>query len=348
MSEKTEDPTPKRLEDARKRGDVAKSRDLASALGLLFAIIGLVALGPSLHAALERIVRQSLALAADPFRISGPSFLAAAIETVSGPLGAFGGGMVLLTAVVGYVQVGPVFALGRVAPKLERLDPVKGAGNVFGKAQFVELAKAIVLIVVIGWVVTSRILDSAPDLARLAGADAGRALGLWGKVILDAALRVTAAWLVISVLDAFYQRHKHVSDLRMTKDEVKREYKDAEGDPHAKGERQRMHKEILEHATLESVRRADVLVVNPTHVAVALCFDVASEQEAPEVVAKGLDSLALRMIAVAHESGVPVMRDIPLARALHGLDVGEQIPEGLYEAVAIVLEAAYAEREAGG
>jgi flagellar biosynthetic protein FlhB len=346
MSEKTEEPTPKRLEDARKRGDVPKSKELSSALGLLFAILGLRAVGEPLVARLESVVRESLELAADPSRVSPGGFLASAITEVAPPLVALACGLFLLAAVVGYVQVGPVFAFGRVAPKLERLDPVKGASQLFSKSQVVELLKSIVLIVVIGYVAVSEILKSAPDFARLTGARPSAALALGATVIVSVAFRVTAAWLVLAILDAFYQRHKHIVDLRMTKDEVKREHKESEGDPHAKGERQRMHREILEHATLESVRRADVLVVNPTHVAVALKFDVESEQEAPEIIAKGLDSLALRMIAVAHESGVPVMRDVPLARALHGLELGDQIPEALYEAVAIILEAAYAEREA--
>ena len=221
---------------------------------------------------------------------------------------------------------------------------MKGASQLADKSQLVELLKSVVLIVVIGYVVVTRIVAHAPDFVRLVGANASSALALTGTVITEVALRATAAWLAVAVLDTFYQRHKHVQDLRMTKDEVKREYKESEGDPHAKGERQRMHREILEHATLESVRRADVLVVNPTHVAVALRFDAESEQEAPEVIAKGLDSLALRMIAVAHESGVPVMGDVPLARALHELELGDEIPEALYEAVAVILEAAYAER----
>lgn len=131
----------------------------------------------------------------------------------------------------------------------------------------------------------------------------------------------------------------------MTRDEVKREHKESEGDPHVKGERQRLHRELLEHQVLESVRTADVLVVNPTHIAVALRFDAESEQEAPEVVAKGVDHLARRMIEVATEAGVPVLRDIPLARSLHGLDLGEEVPEALYDAVAAVLRAAWEERE---
>lgn len=348
MSEKTEEPTPKRLEDARKRGDVPKSRELTAALGLLFAALGLSALGGDLLARAERVVRTSLTLAAEPDRVTPGGFLAASLVEVTPPLAVWLFGLCFVGTVVAYLQVGPVLAFGKVAPKLERLDPVKGASGLFQKAQLVEVLRSLVLLVVIGWVVVSRIRAHAPELARLTAGDARAALGLGGTIALDVALRVSAAWLFVAVLDVFYQRAKHVHDLRMTKDEVKREHKESEGDPHTKGERQRLHREILEHQTIESVRTADVLVVNPTHVAVALRFDVASEQEAPEVVAKGLDALALRMIAAAHESGVPVMRDVPLARALHGLDVGEQIPEGLYEAVAVVLEAAFAEREAAG
>lgn len=134
----------------------------------------------------------------------------------------------------------------------------------------------------------------------------------------------------------------------MTTEEVKREHREAEGEPQAKRERQRVHREIVEHGILEEVRRADVLVVNPTHVAVALRYEEEEgegEDAAPEILAKGQDHLAKRMIEAAREAGVPVMRDVPLARSLFELEVGVEIPETLYEAAAAVLSAAWRERE---
>ena len=160
----------------------------------------------------------------------------------------------------------------------------------------------------------------------------------------DAALwRVALALVALGALDLAYQRWRFLRDQRMTREEVEREHKEDEGDPHAKQERARLRKEIVEHGVLEAVRRADVLVVNPTHYAVALQYDDAAGDEAPEVIAKGQDHLARRMIDAAREAGVPVMRDVPLAHALYDLELGDLIPEPLYDAVAAVLQAAWAE-----
>ena len=157
-------------------------------------------------------------------------------------------------------------------------------------------------------------------------------------------VRVGGAIAALAILDFLYQKWRYLKDQRMTKDEVKREYKDAEGDPHAKQQRDRLHKEIVEHNMVESVSLADVLVVNPTHLAVALHYD-DDAANAPEITAKGSEHLARRMIEVAEQAGVPVVRDVPLARALFQLELGDEIPEALYDAVAVVLHAAWSERD---
>ncbi|MEZ4247319.1 MAG: EscU/YscU/HrcU family type III secretion system export apparatus switch protein [Polyangiales bacterium] len=181
-------------------------------------------------------------------------------------------------------------------------------------------------------------------ISGLPARDPAAALHAAGAVIPSLLFRVGGAALAIGVLDVLYQRWRYRQDQKMTKDEVKREYKDAEGDPHAKQSRERLHREILEHDAVEQVRSADVLVVNPTHLAIALKYD-ADANEAPEVLARGQDGLAQRMIEAARQAGVPIFRDVPLAHALHELEVGEEIPERLYDAVATVLQAAWSERE---
>ena len=183
-------------------------------------------------------------------------------------------------------------------------------------------------------------------VAGLPARDAASTLGALGLLLGALVLRVGAVVTGLGVLDLLYQRWRFAKDQRMTKEEVKREHKEAEGDPQDKQNRKRAHREIVEHGVLEQVRRADVLIVNPTHLAVALLYDEEAGAEAPEVLARGGDHLARRMIAAAEEAGVPVLQDVPLARALFELEVGELIPEGLYDAVAAVLRAAYGEREA--
>ena len=163
---------------------------------------------------------------------------------------------------------------------------------------------------------------------------------LVGKIIRDAGLKVGVFFLAVAVVDLVYQRKKHKKDLKMSKDEVKREYKDSEGDPQFKAQRSQVHQEILEGNMLEDVKTADAVVVNPEHIAAAIKYDKGS-MGAPRIVAKGQRVLAEKIKQVAKEHGVRIMRNLPLAHALHELEIGQDIPEELYEAVAEVLNFVY-------
>lgn len=344
--EKTEQPTPKKLHDARRRGEVARSRELNTAAVVLATAAGLAAAGTH---ALEHLIRCfELAWQAAGGRIDARATSVLQACTVRG-LDAMGPIVVLALAagtLVGYLQVGPLLTFEPVAPKPERLDPVRGLGNLLSQKQLVELIKSLLKIGVIGWVAWNALADGLRPVVGLAERDASAALEVGSAVVMSLLWRVGAAMAGIAVIDVLYQRWRHRQDHKMTRDELKREHKETEGDPHAKKQRERTHREVLEHAHIEEVRNADVLVVNPTHLAVALRYD-EDEHEAPEITAKGQDDLARRMIRAAEESGVPVMRDVPLARALYELELGDEIPEALYEAVAAVLRAAWDEREAG-
>ena len=339
-TEKTEEPTPKRLREARRKGQVPKSRELGTAAVLLATGGALVASGAG---ALEEL----RALFGLTFR---------AIEEGTSPLAllsagiAIGAGLivpVLLAAMVAgtmanFLQVGPLLTLEPVKPQLSRLDVIKGIKNLFTRRQLMELLKTLLKMGIVGFVLWGVLRDGVRGLVGLAGRDAAAALEGTGAMVTTLVFRVGGAVLAVAILDVFYQRWQHRRDQRMSKDEVKREYKDAEGDPHAKQERDRAHREIVEHGALEQVRDADVLVVNPTHLAIALRYD-EDEADAPTVLAKGQEHLAQRMIRAAKEAGVPIMRDVPLAHALYELERGDEIPETLYEAVAAVLRAAWDE-----
>lgn len=345
--EKTEEPTPKRLADARKRGEVAKSRDLVAFATLAAAYVAGTMMGASGIERARAIVFAALRSVRSLDSVVPGDVLRGAVVDVAALSMPFLGAMMITGATVAYLDAGPVFAFERLAPKLDRLDPAKGASQLFSRDRFVELTKSIVVMAALFALLAATLVDAAGSLARLPSASHASGLvvlGVWLKRLVGRALVLAAG---LAVADVVLSRRQHLRGLRMSKDEVKREHKESDGDPHQKGERARMHREILEHSVLESVRRADVLVVNPTHLAIALAFDVDSDQEAPAVLAKGEDSLALRMIEVARESGVPVMRDIPLARSLYELDLGDEIPELLFEAVAAVLKAAWEEREGG-
>jgi flagellar biosynthetic protein FlhB len=242
------------------------------------------------------------------------------------------------------LQTGPLLALDAVAPDLSRLNPFPGIARMFTRRQAVELLKSLAKIGLVGWLAWGVLRDGLRGIVALAGRDAHVALAAAGTLGRTLLVRAGVAMLAIAILDVFFQRWQFAQDQKMSKKEVEREHKESEGDPHTKQERERLRREILAHDVVENVRRADVLVVNPTHLAVALEYD-GDEGDAPTVVAKGQDELARRMIEAAREAGVPVLRDVPLAHALTELDLGDEIPEVLYEAVAAVLKVAWAERE---
>lgn len=343
--EKTEEPTPRKLRKARERGEVPKSREINTAAVLLGAGVGLSWLGPGVLAALTDILRECLGAVPHAAEAHLPAWLGAmAWQAVSAlaPL------LLLVTGLGGlaaYVQVAGVFSVHPVVPQPARIDPVKGLGRLFSLRQAVELAKTLFKMVVVGAVAWVTLRSGLRGVAASSAADAGLTLGVGGGLVSTLLMRVGAAMATMAVADVLFQRWQHRRDQRMTKDEVKREHRETEGDPHAKQHRDRMHREIVEHAVLEEVRQADVLVVNPTHLAVALRYDEEAH-DAPEVRAKGQDALARRMIDAARQAGVPVMRDVPLARALFELELGDEIPPALYEAVAAVLRAAWEERDA--
>jgi type III secretion protein U len=331
---KTEEPTPRRLREARRRGEVPKSRELVSAAALFAALGALAIVTPPLVGAFRAFFETTLS--AEPARAI------ASTASFATPLFLVLFAIALASALAAFTQVGPLWSTKAIAPDVKRLDPVKGAKRLISGDRFVDLARHLLMLSLAGAVAVSYVADVAPELLRRSGAD----LGALGGCLFGLALRVGVVLALFSVLDLFLQRRRHRRSLRMSREEVQREHREAEGDPHGKHARTRAHREAVEHGTLEEVRRASVLVVNPTHFAVALRFDEQSEQDAPEVVAKGMDDLARRMIAVARESGVPVVRDVPLARALHEIELGEEIPETFYQAVAAILEVAAEEREA--
>src|SRR5687768_10075930 len=281
--DRTEEATPKKLRQARERGEVPKSRELGTAAVIPATAAGLAASGPY---ALERL-RETFTLV----------FRAAAGDLGSNPgatleAGAALGAQAILPVLIfalaagtlaAFVQVGPLVTLQPLAPSLGRLDPLKGAGNLFSQRQAIELIKSLLKIAIVGYVGYLTLRDGLRGIVSLATRDADAALAATGTMVVSLLLRTGGAMAAIAILDVLYQRWRFARDQRMTKEEVKREHKESEGDPHAKQHRERMHREILAHAAVEEVRRADVLVVNPTHLAIALRYDEEGDAEAPEV-----------------------------------------------------------------
>jgi flagellar biosynthetic protein FlhB len=345
--EPTEEPTPRRLRQARERGQIAYSGDFASAAGFLAATGALVAGAAYLGRQLTRVTRDGLERAAAGDGAAPAEALSRALVDVARLSAPVLGAAFVAAAVVGWLQSGGLFTWQPLQPKGEKLNPLAGLARLVSRDRAVELVKAIVkmaVVVAVAWVTLGPHLRDAP---RLVGLPAARAAGwVWALAAL-LLVRVAIAYAVIGAADYLWQRRRWLRELRMTREEVKREYKEEEGDPQHKAERRRLHQEILRHAMVEAVRSASVVIVNPEHIAVALRW-AEDEMGAPEVVAKGEDAVAQQIREVARQFGVPVYRDVALARSLNQLELGDEIPEALYDAVAEVLRFVQGTSPGGG
>ena len=337
MSEKTEQPTPKKLRDARDKGQVAKSKEVVSA-SLILAIFALFfSLGASYTEAFGEIILLPADFVGLPFQealIHISDGLLSASFNILAPL-------LLLVFVIGiaahYFQFGLLFVLEPLKPKAENISPAKNVKNIFSMKNLMEFFKSIIKIAVltIGLYVVIRV--GLPDLlqAPRCGLDCVVAVS---TRLLAQILAVTAvAFTALAAADYLFETFQHIKQLKMTKDEVKREYKESEGDPIIKSKRKHLHQEIMMQDTTERVRKSSVLVTNPTRIAIAIYYD-GEETPLPVITAKGQDHVARRMIEVAREEGIPVMQNVPLARALNeDGDIDRYIPSELIEPVAEVL-----------
>jgi flagellar biosynthesis protein FlhB len=338
--EGTEEATPRRLAEARRRGEVAISRELSSAAALAAAVLVLTWDAPAAVSRTVAGLRVALSGAVAAHGVSDGWAVATAIapRLIAPALGA----VLLATLAVGLAQTGGLVApvrvdLGRVASAGAwwRLVDGRAALGVIGGLLKVALVGAVAVVVLrplVGVVVS------------LTGAGPPRLLAVMGALAGRLAVRLSLAMLALGIADLLWVRRRHLRSLRMTREEVKRDFKEAEGDPAHRGERQRLHRELLEQRLLEEVRRADFVVVNPEHIAVALRYD-ADGDAAPVVVAKGERLVAERIKQIAREAGVPIFRDVGLARALAELAEGGEIPAALYEAVAEILRVVQGQQE---
>ncbi len=346
-NDKTEKATPKKREDARKKGQVARSVDVNGAAVLMCSLLALSAFGPGMFERMEGATREILALAASPgvvnregvgellLLVARPAALAAAPVL----------GVCLLAGVVASVgQVGIRPMPGAIKPDPKKLNPISGAKNLFGTRAIFETGKNLAKVAVVGAVTAFALFPELDELAALVGMPPAVLLPLIAKMVLAIAQRAALAYLVIAAADFFYQRHKHEKSLKMDLQEVKDEYKQQELPAEVKGAQKQRARELARARMMDAVPTADVVVTNPTHYSVALRY--SADQLAPVVVAKGQDHIALRIRELAKANGVSVVPDPPLARSLHAsVEVGQMIPEELFQAVAQLL--AYVYRVAG-
>lgn len=336
--EPTEPPSEKKLRDARKKGDVARSRDVVSA-AVFAAVAGVVAwTWPSLVGRLREAMAWHLSSATGD--LAPAAMLERGLTTLLLACAPVLAAAFLVAAIAGYVQVGAVLSFHPLKPDIRRLDPVKNAKNIFGKRALFELLKALVKVLGIGYVAFVALWDHLPRVIATLGRPLESSLLVVADCAFAIGVRVMILAALLAGLDLLYQRSRYRKRMMMSKVEVKREQKEQEGDPQRKAERRRLHQEILDHQMLESVATADCVVINPEHVAVALRYDEEA-MGAPRVLAKGRRIVAAKIREIARQHGVPIVRNVPLARALVELELDDEIPAELYEAVAEVLRFVY-------
>jgi flagellar biosynthesis protein FlhB len=338
--EKTEQATPEKLKRIRKLGQVWISRDFDSAAGLviLWAIL-LAVISSSLSTDMVDASRELLRQGSAGAPIASAIPMTTLLFTQS--LGWFLL-LVLPVAAVGmlaaFLQVGPLFALDPMTPRAQNIDPIKGLQRMFFSLRgWMEVFKSVQKFLVVFVVVALTIYWELGPILSSSRLDVLQASQLILAVVVRCIGFVALYLLAFSFVDILYQRWQFYKDVRMTKTEAKREYKEQEGDPLVKWQRRRVMREASEHGMIETARTADVMLANPTHVICALRYDPQKEK-APRLIAKGVDHLAERLRRVAREEGIPIVRNVGLARALLKVDDGHTIPPELWLAVVEVLK----------
>lgn len=344
LGERSEQPTPKRLSDARQDGTIARSADLAGAVLLLAATLTLaIATLPMLSrfkSVIEAVLSgETLGNPVDPAdAITVIEYVALAGARVGLPL-------LLVTALVAflsqYFQVGWLFSPRILKPSLDKLNPIGGFKRLFNISALFKAIMSVVKVAAVVAVVALTIYQYRAQIVVLAYLSPMQCLGSGCMMMLDLALRVLALLLLLGVLDYIYQKWKHIQDLKMTKHQIKDEMKQTEGDPEVKRRRLRMQQQIAMQRISAAVPKADVIVTNPEHVSVAIQYD-PERMNAPMVIAKGADFLALRIRQLALVNRVPIVERPPLARALYRqVAIGREVPPDFYHAVAEILAYVY-------
>lgn len=341
--ERTEQPTPKRLDEARKKGQIARSRELNTTLVLLAGAGGMIFMGDTIMLGLRDIMSNGLSLQRD--MLFNPSVMLALFETGVADALLILAPLFVLLVFVAFISPmllgGFSFSLDAISFKGSKLDPIKGIGRIFAWRGLVELLKALGKFIIVASVVVLYLWLNTDRFLHLGDLDIDVALAETGDLIFWGFLFISCALIVITMIDVPFQLWDHKKQLMMTLQEVKDEYKETDGHPEVKQHIRKLQMEMAERRMMQEVPKADVVITNPTHYAVALKYD-QNTMSAPRVVAKGADLVAAEIRKVAMEHNVPVAAAPPLTRAIFfNTELNEEIPAGLYLAVAQILAYVY-------
>ena len=347
--EKTEPATAKKLQDARKEGQVAKSKELSAAVELiaLFLVLkifvsyigeNLISVFPVIYHKMPDIINNS-AGGLSVFTVTTVvNNVMLVILKILAPVFAIG---VTCCVLINILQVGWKVTGKPMQPKFSKINPMSGFKRIFSKESLFELVKSIAKIALIAYVAYTSVKDHQNDLFLLYDIPLMQVIILIGSIVIDAGLKISIVYLVVGIVDWLYQKHKFKEDMKMTKQEVKDEYKNTEGHPEIKGRQRSKMREASQRRMMQNLPTADVVITNPTHLSVAIKYD-ADKNSAPIVIAKGEDFLAMKIREIARENNIEIVENKPLARMLYAnVDIGAEVPPELYQAVAEVLAFVY-------
>ncbi|MEN6349769.1 MAG: flagellar biosynthesis protein FlhB [Syntrophomonas sp.] len=345
--EKTEKATPRRREEARKKGQVFKSADLSSAVILVAGSMAMIFSFPYIVSQIKGFTQlyllhrgtQSLTQAYTYYMFLEAMQL---MGRVCLPVL----GTTFITALlVSYLQVGFIFSTESLTPDLNRLNPVEGFKRVFSRRALAELLKSLAKVFITGYVVYTIIKDNYAVFPRFIDMELGASMVVLGDIVFEIALKVGIVYVIIGIVDYIFQWFEYEKSLKMSKYDIKQEWKQNEGDPQLRSRQKQIQREMAMRRMMSEVPRADVVITNPTHFAVALRYD-APRMAAPVVVAKGQDYMALRIREIASQNRVALVENPPLARTLYSsTDIGDVVPADLYQAVAEVLAFVYRQKK---
>lgn len=347
--EKTEPATSKKLQDARSEGKVAKSKELTAAFDLIVLFLVLKIFISTVGNGFLKVFYYVYHVMPDFVAENSTDFSTQAVTSffsavfvqmlkIAAPFFLFG---FAITLVISLVQVKWKISTKPMKPKFDKFNPINGFKRIFSKDSLFELLKSILKVFVIIYVAYISIRDEADDIFILYDIPLNQALALCGEVIINAGLKISLVYLVIGIADYVYQKFRFKEDMKMTKQEVKDEYKNSEGNPEIKGRQRQRMREASRRRMMQDVPNADVVITNPTHLAVAIKYE-PDVSRAPVVLAKGEDYLAQKIRELAKENHIEIVENKPLARMLYAnVDIGAEIPPELYQAVAEILAMVY-------
>jgi flagellar biosynthetic protein FlhB len=341
--DRTEAPTDKRRSESRSKGNVPKSTEVNSVLVLLAGLLLLKFFGPWMMRHIVAYVQEMFDMIGHPQADIGYTIrlIVRAIEVtcyISWPVCI---GVMVIGIIGNLIQVGILFTFEPLVPKLEKINPLPGFGRLFALRSLVEMIKNIVKLVIIGFVAYITVKGSYNTFLGLGDTSTGAIMMFMIAVSFKVILRIALVLLILAILDFAYQRYEHEKSLKMTKQEIKEEHKQAEGDPQIKARVRSLQREMARRRMMQEVPKATVVVTNPTHIAIAMLYE-PGKMETPRVVAKGKRMMAEQIKKLALQAGVPIVEDKPLARAMYDkVNVGDDIPLEFFSAVAEILAYVY-------